>query len=112
MAMKNLKGRLALVVLALMVGVMSALFLVGAAAAQQEDPYSNDGPKVLPTVIQRGEPERPPAVSPQEVPPEDSSERQPLPFTGADLTLFVATGLAAVATGGVILRRTRSRSVQ
>lgn len=32
-----------------------------------------------------------------------------LPFTGADLTLFVATGLALTATGLVIVRRTRAR---
>jgi hypothetical protein len=32
-----------------------------------------------------------------------------LPFTGADLTLFVATGLAAIGTGVVVLRRTRPR---
>jgi hypothetical protein len=112
MAMKALKGRLALLALTVIVGVSFALALVGTAAAQQKDPYSNRGPQVLPSVIERGEPERPPAVQPnrQETPPDDSNNR--LPFTGADLTLFVATGLAAVATGGVILRRTRSRSFE
>jgi hypothetical protein len=32
-----------------------------------------------------------------------------LPITGADLTLFIATGLAAIATGVALVRRTRSR---
>jgi hypothetical protein len=32
-----------------------------------------------------------------------------LPFTGLDLTLFVATGAAAIGTGIVVLRRTRPR---
>jgi hypothetical protein len=32
-----------------------------------------------------------------------------MPITGADLTLFIITGLAAIATGLVIVRRTRSR---
>jgi hypothetical protein len=31
-----------------------------------------------------------------------------LPFTGADLVLFVGTGVAAIGTGVVVLRRTRS----
>ena len=32
-----------------------------------------------------------------------------LPFTGADITLFVATGLAAIGTGAFIVRRARTR---
>ena len=31
------------------------------------------------------------------------------PFTGADLTLFVITGLAGIVTGTVLVRRTRAR---
>lgn len=38
-------------------------------------------------------------------PPDDSST---LPFTGADMTLFVITGAALVATGVVVVRRTRA----
>lgn len=111
MAMKKtFKARVGLLAVTVIVGVMFAFALVGTAGAA-EDPYSNDGPKVLPSVIERGEPQRPPAIEPQRRDtPDDSNNR--LPFTGADLTLFVATGLAAVATGGVILRRTRSRSFQ
>jgi hypothetical protein len=87
------------------VGIFMALLLIGPAGAQQKDPYSNDGPNIGPSVIE--EPERP-AVTDDVTPP---SGRGPLPFTGADLTLFVATGIAAVATGSVIVRRTRSRSL-
>lgn len=110
MAMRKCRARLGLLALTVIVGAMFALSLAGAAGAA-EDPYSNDGPKVLPSVIERGEPERPQPVEPaRRDTPDDSSRR--LPFTGADLTLFVATGLAAVATGGVIMRRTRARDLR
>lgn len=33
-----------------------------------------------------------------------------LPFTGADLTLFVVIGLGAIGAGSVIVRRTRKAS--
>lgn len=32
-----------------------------------------------------------------------------LPFTGADITLFVVIGLAAIGTGAVIIRKSRPR---
>jgi hypothetical protein len=113
MAMKEKnRARFALLAMTVVVGVMTAMILVGTAAAQENDPYSNRGPKVLPSVIERGEPDRPDVVEDEFIPPPPEEERSPLPFTGADLTLFVATGLAAIATGSVILRRTRSRSLQ
>jgi hypothetical protein len=104
-----LRARIALGVVTAALGLMMVLSMTGAAGAQEKDPYAPKGPNVLPSVIERGEPERPPAVEPERIPPEDSNNR--LPFTGADITLFAATGMAAVVTGGVILRRTRSRSV-
>lgn len=113
MAMKQkYTARFALVAMTVVVGVMMAMSLVGTAGAQENDPYSNDGPRILPSVIERGEPDRPEAVLNRDTTPPPREERGPLPFTGADLTLFVATGLAAVATGSVVVRRTRSRSVQ
>lgn len=115
MAMQaNHRTRFFVLAMAVAVGAIAALMLMGPAGAQENDPYSNDGPKILPSVIERDEPERPDAVIPERITPPDEppSERGPLPFTGADLTLFVATGMAAVATGSVIVRRTRSRNVQ
>ena len=38
-----------------------------------------------------------------------TSEGDTLPFTGADITLFVVIGLAAIGTGAVIMRRSRPR---
>jgi hypothetical protein len=112
MAMKERnRARFAFLAMTVVVGVMTAMILVGTAAAQEKDPYSNEGPKVLPSVIERGEPDRPDVVEEEFIPP-PPEERGPLPFTGADLTLFVATGLAAIATGSVILRRTRARNLQ
>lgn len=46
--------------------------------------------------------ERPPT------PPENPPDR--LPFTGADVTLFMITGAALVATGMLVVRRTRSKN--
>src|SRR3712207_4375506 len=41
--------------------------------------------------------------------PETSSDDgETLPFTGADVTLFVITGAALVATGMLVVRRTRA----
>src|SRR5687768_12188832 len=113
MAMKERnRARFAFLAMTVVVGVMTAMFVVGSAAAAEKDPYSNRGPKVLPSVIERGEPDRPDVVEEEIIPPPPEEERGPLPFTGADLTLFVATGLAAIATGSVILRRTRARNLQ
>ena len=38
-----------------------------------------------------------------------SSDESPLPFTGADVTLFLVTGAALIVTGGVLVRRNRTR---
>jgi hypothetical protein len=40
---------------------------------------------------------------------EAPSEEGPLPFTGADVTLFLVTGAALVVTGTVLVRRNRTR---
>ena len=81
--------------------VVLALTVAGSAAAQyppkvkgnqiqgNEQPTRNEGPLVLP----------------QQVAPDDGS----LPFTGADLTLFVVAGLSAVGIGMLVVRRTRRR---
>lgn len=53
-----------------------------------------------------GEGEIPPGKVTQPKPP---SLKEELPFTGADLTLFAATGIAAIGTGVVVIRRTRPR---
>jgi hypothetical protein len=68
-----------------------------AALAQQES-YGENQPDVE---VRFGNPNRPSI--------EEEAGEGLLPFTGADLTLFVATGLAAIGTGVVVLRRTRPR---
>ena len=75
-----------------------AITMVAGGASAQEDPYAEETPTVQPTLIIGGETE--------EIPEEPGS----LPLTGADITLFAATGVAAVGTGTLILRRTRSKS--
>jgi hypothetical protein len=44
--------------------------------------------------------------APLVLPQEDSGN---LPFTGADLTLFILVGLSAVAVGTTVVRRSRAR---
>ena len=54
--------------------------------------------------VQLSKPEAPPAVIPMQ------DARAPsaiLPFTGADLTVFLALGLAAVGGGTLLVRRAR-----
>lgn len=97
------------------VGLLFAVLWIagsGAHAQQSKKPkYPPVTPSVLPSVLTS------PIPSPSVVPsPEPSVEpsrgpepRDPLPFTGADLTLFAATGFAAVGTGTVLVRATRSR---
>jgi hypothetical protein len=101
--------RMAAIVVIGALAVAGALMMMGTALAQQ-DPYGNGSPPVVsPNVITRPDSQpgasllrRNPSVQGANV--SESS----LPFTGADLTLFVATGLGAIATGTVILHRSRA----
>ena len=92
-------------VLALSVIVAGMFVLAGTAAAQEGsssitcelDPY---------TSVCKGEQDKdfdPGSSSRLETEPEDT-----LPFTGADVTLFAITGAALVATGALVVRRTRA----
>ncbi len=113
-AQKRIAGRALRGVLVAMVVLAGVLALSGPATAQETgtssincelDPYDsvckseeerNFNPDVDADVLTR-----------PETPPDDSSET--LPFTGADVTLFVITGAALVATGMLVVRRTRAR---
>jgi LPXTG cell wall anchor motif len=104
------------VVLALAVALVGLLALSPAASAQTRvgggecffDPY---GDKVCPddevrdpkTEVQADLLRRP------STPPDNPPSEGPLPFTGADVTLFLVTGGALVATGAVLVRRNRTR---
>ena len=79
-----------------------ALMMMGTALAQQE-PYGNGRPVVSPNLITR---DNQPAANLLRRSP-NVQGAQTLPFTGSDLTLFLATGLGAIATGAVILHRSR-----
>jgi hypothetical protein len=87
---------------------LASLGLAGAALAQSaEQPpeeevkdvvIRNDKPgeELLPSLLPRGERRG------------EEVGAGVLPFTGADLTLFVVLGLAAIGAGTVIVRRARS----
>jgi hypothetical protein len=98
----------------LLVTVVGGLVVAGAAGAapnqsNPRDPYFSPSDTVLPSRIST-----PPPRTHSVVPPPNDEvlgKRPPsnLPFTGADLTLFVITGVAAIATGTILVRRTRAR---
>ena len=108
------RARSVLLIAALMlVSVIGGLLVAGAAGAQPAggDPYVSKSPK---TSIHPSTTSAPPPPTTSTPPPTVlnrciNCEDQVLPFMGADLTLFVVTGLALVATGVVLVRRTRAR---
>lgn len=88
-------ARLTLMGLVVVLGALAlSLSLMTGRAGAQAEPYSSATPSIAPTriVVQHEDPTEPGAV---------------LPFTGADLSLFAATGVAAIATGAFVLRRAR-----
>ena len=89
------------IMIGLLVAALAVVFFAGTALAQ-EDPYEDVGPDIH----QRFGPDV--ADDTQERGQTPPASEGTLPFTGADLTLFLATGLAAIGTGTVIVRRARS----
>jgi hypothetical protein len=103
--MSRYKRMAAIVVVGALV-LAGALLMMGTALAQQ-DPYGNGRPDVGGTELtQPGN--QPGANLLRRSPRTQGAVSETLPFTGADLTLFVATGLGAIATGTVILHRSRA----
>ena len=108
---RTFAGKALLSVLALTVVLAGMLVLSGPASAQEtssitctvdsydtvckEEQDKDFSPDVDAEVLSR------PGTS-----PDDSGET--LPFTGADVTLFVITGAALVATGMLVVRRARA----
>lgn len=97
--------------LALMVVLSGILILTaGVASASHDcrlDPYGNE---VCPTEHERNfDPDVDAEVLTRPgTPPDDANGNETLPFTGADVTLFVITGAALIATGILVVRRTRA----
>jgi hypothetical protein len=84
-----------------MMALVTSSVLSPAAALAQTDPYSTNTPDVLPTRIGNEEPREAPSD------PEERPSNGVLPATGAELTLFVVTGLAAIKTGATLVRRSK-----
>lgn len=105
--------------LGLLIVLAGAFALSGTAAAQEEitviidgetctrDAYSDD--LVCPNDENRGfDPDvEADVLERPETPPDNPPDK--LPFTGADVTLFMITGAALVATGMLVVRRTRTK---
>lgn len=72
----------------------------------QTDPYGNGEPQVKPTLI----------TNPSEPEVETVRQERPatavLPFTGGDVTLFLAIGLGAISVGVVMLKGRRTHEVE
>ena len=99
-----------LIAMLLLVSVIGGLLVAGAAGAQTAgqpgDPYTpTRTPKTSIHPIRTSTPPPPPPIVLRKC----VGCEGPLPFTGADLTLFIVTGFAAIATGAVLVRRTRAR---
>jgi hypothetical protein len=91
-----------LIAMLLLVSIIGGLLVASSAGAQPGDPYSTPTRSIHPSRT-TSPPPPPPIVLRKCV------GCDPLPFTGADLTLFIVTGFAAIATGAVLVRRTRAR---
>jgi uncharacterized surface anchored protein len=103
-----------LVAALLLVTVIGGLLVAGSAGAQPAggDPYTpTKSPKtsIHPSTTTTPPPPRTSTPPPTVLDRCIGCEDRVLPFTGADLTLFIVTGLALVATGVVLVRRTRAR---
>lgn len=115
-------GRFSRIVFFVVSGVMLALaagVFVGSSADAQTlqppcDPYTKHCKPIVKPTLLFDDPQRvkdaelitPPPSLPPSPPPRCVGC---LPFTGADLTLFAATGFAAIGTGTVLVRATRNR---
>lgn len=113
-------ARSALAVMTLcIVGVLGSMMLFAGSASAKKicDPYTHKCKTISPTHFTRS-PHRHTSPAPTHRPSPSPSvlhktiEPQGLPFTGADVTLFVLTGLAAIGIGMVIVRRTRARKLE
>ena len=83
----------------LLVTIIGGVLVGGNASASHRrgDPYITRTRSVHPNTITLPPPPPPPCCDPV------------MPVTGADITLFAVTGFAGVATGAVLVRRTRIR---
>ncbi|HEX2057541.1 MAG TPA: hypothetical protein VHI71_04150 [Actinomycetota bacterium] len=94
----------------LVLGVLGGVVGATSAGAQQPcDPYTVTCRPIVPPEVFRSFQVRTPDKDVPTIPPIVRHKRQRLPFTGADLTLFAATGMAALGTGTVLVRATRAR---
>ena len=93
--------------------VAALLTVASGIALGAEEPYSGNppprNPEILPEV--EGKVVQKPKTLPEIQGSGTAESRQPesLPTTGADLALYAATGITAVATGVTLVRASRSR---
>ena len=105
---RSLATRTALFVVALAVAAVGMLAFAPVASAGEcfRDPYGN---LVCPDTEVRNPKTSVEADLLERAPSTPPAPAETLPFTGADVTLFVVTGAALVGTGTVLVRRTRAR---
>lgn len=88
---------------------MAFCVLFASAALAQSDPYGEGKPDVKGTLIQNSQPGEV-SVQADTITPEVAGEAAGaiLPFTGGQITLFLALGAGAVLLGTFIVRKTQS----
>lgn len=91
--------------------LFSVLWIAGSGAtAQTNRKYPPVTPSVLPSQLTPvPSPSTPPSEQPTTPPSVEPSRRprEPLPFTGADLTRFVVVGVGLAGVGGAFVRLAR-----
>lgn len=95
--------------LAVLLSIVALIALMGSPASAQRR-YPPGPPQVLPTVITRGGGPQADVGGSVQAGQETKAEGDVLPFTGADLTLFVVGGMTAIAAGTTLVRANRRRS--
>lgn len=113
------RGTLALMTLCV-VGVLGSMMLFAGSASAKKicDPYTHKCKTISPTRFTTHPPhhhsptQHTTIIVPSTSPSVLHKTINNLPFTGADVTLFVLTGLAAIGIGMVIVRRTRARKLE
>jgi LPXTG-motif cell wall-anchored protein len=88
--------------------ILASIGLAGTALAQTSEQPPED--EVKGEVIGGNQPGPQPGVLPSLQPRGEEVAPGVLPITGADLTIFVVVGIAAIALGTAIVRRSRARA--
>ena len=112
-------GKVALLAVASLLVATMWMLMSSSPVKAQTEPYSSETPSVLPTTITNDDDDTPPDDvlderiendddAPEDVAADERENSGVLPFTGGDVVLFLVVGTAAVGTGLLLVRKSRS----